>query len=126
MNLWFLRDPASIAVAKGLKEVAPFYVEQEAPAPPGGLPQPGKLEVRLRNEHLQYVVTWYGLALVLAVVFAVWARSSLRGAGKARESGIYVSNRSGRSAEPNCLCGGYGFRVPSSARPRNDRAPPSL
>ncbi len=45
-NLWFLRDPASIAAAKGLKEVAPFYVEQEAPAPPGGLPQPGKLEVR--------------------------------------------------------------------------------
>jgi surfeit locus 1 family protein len=72
-NLWFLRDPASIAAAKGLQEVAPFYVEQEAPAPPGGLPQPGKLEVRLRNEHLQYVVTWYGLALVLAAVFAVWA-----------------------------------------------------
>ena len=41
--------------------------------PPGGFPQPGKLEVRLRNEHLQYVVTWYGLALVLVVVFAAWA-----------------------------------------------------
>jgi surfeit locus 1 family protein len=72
-NLWFLRDPAAIAAAKGLNDVAPFYVEQEAPVPPGGLPQPGKLEVRLRNEHLQYVVTWYGLALVLAVVFAIWA-----------------------------------------------------
>jgi surfeit locus 1 family protein len=78
-NLWFLRDPATIAAAKGLSNVAPFYVEQEAPVPPGGLPQPGKLEVRLRNVHLQYVVTWYGLALVLAVVFAVWARSSWRG-----------------------------------------------
>jgi surfeit locus 1 family protein len=72
-NLWFLRDPASIAAAKGLKDVAPFYVEQESPVPPGGFPQPGKLEIRLRNEHLQYVVTWYGLALVLVVVFAVWA-----------------------------------------------------
>ena len=39
--------------------------------PPGGLPQPGKLVVRLRNEHLQYAVTWYGLALVLVVVFVV-------------------------------------------------------
>jgi surfeit locus 1 family protein len=77
-NLWFLRDPAAIAAAKGLTDVAPFYVEQEAPAPPGGLPQPGKLEVRLRNEHLQYVVTWYGLELVLVVVFAVWARSCVR------------------------------------------------
>jgi surfeit locus 1 family protein len=87
-NLWFLRDPAAIAAAKGLKDAAPFYVEQEAPVPPGGLPQPGKLEVRLRNEHLQYAVTWYGLALVLMVIFMVWARSSLRGAGKAHESGI--------------------------------------
>ena len=77
-NLWFLRDPASIAAAKGLKDVAPFYVEQEAPIPPNGLPQPGKLEVRLRNEHLQYVVTWYGLALVLTVVFAIWALKSGR------------------------------------------------
>jgi cytochrome oxidase assembly protein ShyY1 len=44
--------------------------------------------VRLRNEHLQYVVTWYGLALVLAAVFALWARSSFRSASEARESGI--------------------------------------
>jgi surfeit locus 1 family protein len=82
-NLWFLRDPAAIAAAKGLNEdsgrIAPFYVEQEAPVPPGGFPRPGKLEVRLRNEHLQYVVTWYGLAFVLVVVFAVWALSAGRG-----------------------------------------------
>jgi surfeit locus 1 family protein len=83
-NLWFARDPAAIAAAKGLGAkpgaVAPFYVEQETPAPPGGLPQPGKLAVSLPNNHLQYAVTWYGLALVLAVVFIVWARGS--GAGQ--------------------------------------------
>ena len=83
-NLWFTRDPLAIAAAKGLGSaaVAPFYVEQESPAPPGGLPQPGKLVVRLRNEHLQYAMTWYGLALVLVVVFVVWAFSS----GRAREA----------------------------------------
>jgi surfeit locus 1 family protein len=75
-NLWFARDPTAIAAAKALGAVAPFYVEQEAPVPPGGLPQPGKLMVLLRNEHLQYAITWYGLALVLVVVFAAWARSS--------------------------------------------------
>ncbi len=78
-NLWFARDPVAIAAAKGVGAAAPFYVEQESPVPPGGLPQPGKLVVRLRNEHLQYAVTWYGLALVLVVVFVVWARSSMRG-----------------------------------------------
>ena len=79
-NVWFTRDPLTIAAAKGLGSaaVAPFYVEQESPVPPGGLPQPGKLVVQLRNEHLQYAVTWYGLALVLVVVFTVWARSSMR------------------------------------------------
>ena len=80
-NLWFVRDPQAIAAAKGIGAVAPFYVEQESPVPPGGLPQPGKLAVTLRNAHLQYAITWYGLALVLLVMFVVWARASLRDTG---------------------------------------------
>ena len=77
-NLWFARDPAAMADAKGVGPVAPFYVEQEAPVPPGGLPQPGKIIVKLRNEHLQYAITWYGLAAVLLIVFVAWAFSSGR------------------------------------------------
>jgi len=77
-NVWFARDPKTIAAAQGIGSAAPFYVEQESPAPPGGLPQPGKLVVRLRNQHLGYAVTWYGLALVLVVAFAVWAPKSGR------------------------------------------------
>ena len=53
--------------------MAPFYIEQEAPVPPGGLPHPAPLNVHLRNEHLQYAITWYGLAAVLAVMFVIWA-----------------------------------------------------
>lgn len=68
-NLWFARDPQALAAAKGLGPVAPFYVEQETPAPPGGLPQPGKLFVQLPDNHLQYALTWYGLAIVLVAVF---------------------------------------------------------
>jgi surfeit locus 1 family protein len=75
-NLWFTRDPLAIAAAKGLPAVAPFYVEQESPVPPGGLPRPGKIVANLRNEHLQYALTWFGLALVLAVAFSVWAFGS--------------------------------------------------
>jgi surfeit locus 1 family protein len=81
-NLWFARDPAAVAAAKGLGAVAPFYVEEESPAPPGGLPQPGRLTVNLPDNHLQYAVTWYGLALVLAGVFLSWALTSgARGCG---------------------------------------------
>ena len=77
-NLWFVRDPQAIAAAKGIGPVAPFYLEQESPVPPGGLPQPGKIAVTLRNAHLHYAITWYGLALVLVVMFVAWARASSR------------------------------------------------
>jgi surfeit locus 1 family protein len=77
-NLWFARDPAEIARGKHWGAVAPFYVEQEAPVPPGGLPQPGALKVQLPNDHLQYAITWYGLAVVLLGVFGFWLRGRLR------------------------------------------------
>ena len=74
-NVWFVRDHHAMATAMGWGEVAPFFVDQEAPLPPGGLPRPGALTVQLRNDHVQYALTWYGLAGVLAVVFTLWARS---------------------------------------------------
>ena len=77
-NLWFARDQLAIAAAKAWGDVAPFYVEQEAPLPPGGLPQPGKLTVNLPNNHLQYAITWFGLAVVLAAFFIAFARSRRR------------------------------------------------
>ena len=73
-NLWFVRDPIAIAAAKGWGEVPAFYVELEAPQPPGGFPRPGRLKAGLRNEHLQYAVTWYGLAAAVIVMFVVWLR----------------------------------------------------
>ena len=79
-NLWFARDSSAIAQAKGLTSVAPFYVEQEAPPAPGGLPQAGALQPSFPNNHLGYAITWYGLALVLAGSFSVWFAGRLRGA----------------------------------------------
>jgi surfeit locus 1 family protein len=77
-NLFFARDPQAIAAAKSLGAVAPFYIEQEAPVPPGGLPAPGKIVVNLPNNHLQYVITWYGLAAALAGVFLAWTLGAWR------------------------------------------------
>lgn len=77
-NLWFARDPAGMAAAKGIGPIAPFYVEQESPVPPGGLPRPGELRPHLPNNHLGYIITWYGLAIVLVAVFAAWLVSRRR------------------------------------------------
>jgi surfeit locus 1 family protein len=71
-NLWFVRDPLAIAATKGWPGVAPFFVELESPQPPGGLPRAGPLKASLRNEHLQYALTWYALAVVVVVMFAFW------------------------------------------------------
>jgi surfeit locus 1 family protein len=77
-NLWFVRDPVAMARAKNWGPVAPVYVEQEAPVPPGGLPRAGKIAPNLPNNHLQYAITWYGLAAVLVAVFAAWLRGRQR------------------------------------------------
>jgi surfeit locus 1 family protein len=77
-NVWYLRDPKAIAAAKKWATAAPFYIDQEAPVPAGGVPLPGKLEVRLPDNHLQYAITWFGLALALAGVYVVWLAGRLR------------------------------------------------
>ena len=77
-NLWFARDQLVIAAAKGWGNVAPFYLELEGPTPPGGLPAAGKLTVNLPNNHLLYALTWFALAVVLAAVFAAFARARRR------------------------------------------------
>lgn len=82
-NLWFARDPAAMAKAKNWGSIAPFYIDQEAPAAPGGLPRVGPLKANLPNNHLQYAITWYGLALVLVVASLLLFRN-LRRQGQAR------------------------------------------
>jgi len=84
-SLWFARDPAAMARARNWGNVAPFYIDQEAPAAPGGLPRVGPLKVSLPNNHLQYAVTWYGLAVVLLVASLVFLRGWRReGQGRAQ------------------------------------------
>jgi surfeit locus 1 family protein len=81
-DTWFTRDQRAMAAAKGWGQVAPFYVDQESPIPGSRLPRPGPLKVKLRNDHLQYALTWYGLALVLLGVFTAWLIGEWRGKAK--------------------------------------------
>ena len=61
-RLWFTRDHLAMARALGWGEVAPFYIDLETPVPESGIPKPGPLEVHLKDDHLQYAITWFGLA----------------------------------------------------------------
>lgn len=71
-NTWYLRDIKAMAAAHHWHDIAPFYIEVESPTPPGGLPKPGKLVVNLPDNHLQYAITWFGMALALFAVYVVF------------------------------------------------------
>ncbi len=89
-NRWYTRDtwamrwgaegpppPDKLALMR-LQGYAPFSLDVEAePANLGGWPKGGTTEIKISNRHLEYVVTWYGFALTLLVVFIVYARQRL-------------------------------------------------
>ncbi len=77
-DLWFTRDPAAIAQVYQLDRPAPFTIDADASPVPGGLPQGGETVLDIPNNHLSYALTWFGLALGLAGVFAVYAARRLR------------------------------------------------
>lgn len=69
-------DPAKIGAALGIAHVAPFVVV--ALGDGEGLPQAATELPRPPNDHLNYALTWFGLAFSLVVVFAAAARKVLR------------------------------------------------
>lgn len=73
-NVYFVRDPATLARSKGLGTVAPVTVDLKTPVPPGGLPVPAQTQVDIPNHHLQYAMTWWSLGLALAMIFLMFAR----------------------------------------------------
>ncbi len=80
-NQWFWRDVPAMRASMGLGPAGafPFAVDAEAePAPPGGWPKGGATLVRLPNRHLEYALTWYGLAAALAVIYAIFAAGRLK------------------------------------------------
>ena len=73
---FYTLDPAAIGAALGLDRVAPFILIALGPPPAEGLPVPAEHLPRPPNNHLQYAITWYGLAAALLVIFTVWAHKA--------------------------------------------------
>lgn len=86
---WYARDVSAIAAARGLGEVAPYFIDADAAPNPGGWPLGGLTVVQFANNHLIYALTWFALALMLAagVCYAVAAERGFRvGRPRARVS----------------------------------------
>ena len=73
---WYSRDVAAIAVAQGLSNVAPYFVDADksgTAAPVGGL-----TIIAFPNNHLVYMLTWFALAAMTIVAFVVFVRQDAR------------------------------------------------
>jgi len=68
---WFTADVHEMAAYWGLrtKEYYHFRIFSDHVGQPGALPQGGQVRVDIPNDHLQYAITWYGLALTLLGVY---------------------------------------------------------
>ena len=59
--------------------VMPFFVDAGDAANPGGLPKGGVTLIEFPNSHLQYAITWFGLAATLLVVGGFFLFGRIRG-----------------------------------------------
>jgi surfeit locus 1 family protein len=75
---WRSRDVAAIAAHRGLNDVAPYFIDADATANPGGWPLGGLTVIRFPNSHLIYALTWFGMALMTLVGFGLFLRDDRR------------------------------------------------
>lgn len=79
-NRWYWRDLAGMLQAARVDRATayPFFLELEAPKTrptgPPTYPEPGATIVQLPNRHLEYALTWYGLAVTLIGVYLAFVR----------------------------------------------------
>jgi surfeit locus 1 family protein len=73
-NIWFGRDVAEMAAHAKLNNVVPAMLDLVGEQNVEKLPVPSDGTIRLRNDHLSYIITWYGIALGILVIFVLYHR----------------------------------------------------
>lgn len=73
-NTWYFVDVPAMAKTAGLELRPGYYIVGDDAALPGGYPKGGQWRLDLRNDHLEYAITWYSLAVALLVIYIVYHR----------------------------------------------------
>jgi surfeit locus 1 family protein len=74
-NVFYWKDLGTMAATSGVgaaEDYLPFFIDADDAPNPGGLPVGGVTIIEQPNNHLQYAVTWYGLAAALVAVLGAW------------------------------------------------------
>ena len=75
---FYTLNPTAIGAALGIPRVAPFVIVALGQRPAEMFPVPAQRMPRPPNDHLNYAVTWFGLAFILVTIFILYARKVLR------------------------------------------------
>lgn len=73
---WYSRDVSAIAAARGLRPIANYFIDAQAGPSPDALPVGGLTVVSFPNSHLQYAITWFVLAAMVAGAYILVMRQS--------------------------------------------------
>lgn len=73
-NVWFWIDLPAMAAHAGVEAETRYFVEAGPAEVPGGFPIGGQTRINLRNDHLQYAITWYALAAALLAIYLLYHR----------------------------------------------------
>lgn len=69
---WFYADVAQMAKAAGIDDAKPYLVRVAPDAAEKGYPKGPHATYRIPNRHLEYAVTWFGLAATLVIVYIAY------------------------------------------------------
>lgn len=73
-NTWYFVELEKMAKASGLELAKGYYVVASPMKVPGSLPVAGQWRVKVRNDHLQYAITWFSLAVALLAIYVLYHR----------------------------------------------------
>ncbi len=79
-NLWYWRDLAGMSqsvLGAQAPSIVPFFVDAEVAAG-SDWPRGGVTRLTLPNRHLEYALTWFGLAAALIAVYFAFVLSRRR------------------------------------------------
>lgn len=70
-NMWFGRDADDMAAYADIKNMIPATFDVIGAQDVKNLPVPATGEIAIRNDHLSYIVTWFGIAAGILVIFTL-------------------------------------------------------
>ena len=73
-NTWYFIELDGMSQASGVRLAEGYYLVASPMKVPGSLPVAGQWRLKVRNDHLQYALTWFSLAIALLVIYVLYHR----------------------------------------------------